>query len=161
MKKLLVALAVAASLVFAPIAMAADRGVTSSHKNLVEIQWVDLDGEKFEFVMIQDDIRVVDRLKDQGSPDGMITGIKVADGTYRVFFQTMFGSYHIGFVTWDKLCKFVPGWGILKDLDVKMFQTALGFEDIYSYFEVEDIEVAKKLIRDLNAADLETYEGDM
>jgi hypothetical protein len=134
-------------------------GTTSSFKERVAIEWVEYNGDKAEFVMINDAIRIQDRLKDQGRPDGLISGFEVAEGTYAIYFETFMGAFPIGYMTWDQICTFVDGWDIFFELDVVRFQTAVGYEDIWAYIEVRNIDVAKKMVRDLNQADLATYDG--
>jgi hypothetical protein len=162
-------------LVFGPIggAFATTRndvtsGVRTSYKEKLEVQWVaweDGRGEtgRQEFLMIQDDIRVAQRLKYDGRPDGIITGLGLGDGTFLVYMQLPFGTYPLGRMSWEHILNYQPSWKILGDIVPTLFQTAMGFEDIYSYFEVspEDIEKAVVMIRELNQKDLEQYEGDM
>jgi hypothetical protein len=138
-------------------------GVFSSHKELLEVQWVEYDGDRVEFVMIQDDIRVAERVKNEGTPSLLIMGIHNGVGFYRVYAQTPFGSFPLGIMHWEQILMFQPSWRLLRDFQPTMFQTADGFEDVWAYFEFsdEDIEGIKSLIRKLNMEDLKKYERDM
>lgn len=139
-------------------------GVRTSHGEKLEVQWVAwADGrERKEFLMIQDDLRVAQRLKNDGRPDGLIAGLGVGGGQFLVYMQLPFGTYPLGLMSWDHILNYQPSWRILGDIVPTMFQTAMGYEDIYSYFEVspEDVEKAVVMIRELNQKDLESYEGD-
>jgi hypothetical protein len=159
-KKLLVT-AVAVAMLFGvfTIAVGAEdevkTGVITSYGEKLEVQYVEYAGDRTVFLMIQDDVRVQDRLRDQGNPQVMVLGLaSPVPGMYNVYFQMIFGMFPVGVISWEHMSNEVPGWGVLGDIEPIAFQTVYGFEDIYAYFEVteEDAEKAIRMIRDLNQA---------
>jgi hypothetical protein len=102
--------------------------------------------------MIQDDLRIAERVKNEGQPGTMIVGQSQGNGMYMIFAQTMFGVHLLGYMHWNYILDLQPSWKVLGDITPTMFSTVAGFEDIWAYFEVldEDIDKAVVMIRELN-----------
>jgi hypothetical protein len=161
-KKLVAVVAATAMLLVGTAAFAGvDSGIFSSYKEVLEVQYVDYEGDRAEFAMIQDDLRIAERLRNDGPPTAMIHGFEVGEGVYYVIMQIPFGTFPIGEMTWEMFID-MGFFSVIKDYPPKNFNTAIGFEDIWGYFEYddEDIEKIKSLIRALNAEDLKQYDGN-
>lgn len=169
MKKLLTALVVAASLVFAPIVMAKPAldpmGIKASHKSL-ELQYVcDTEGENcISWLMIEDRLRVKERNRNLRHTPSMVQGFLTPSGNYFVMITMGWMRFPLGEMPVEWIKNTFPFTKeIFERIVPSKFQTFTGFEDIWWYFDISapgHEEEALRFIRELNQEDLRQYNGN-
>jgi len=173
MFKKVLAIIIAVSFIFAPIAMAKPAldpvGIISSAPSGWEVQYVcDAEGENcIEWLMIEDRMRVKDRTTDAikagaGNPSTVLGFWNPEANAYLIFLQFGFITMPIGFLGIDYISAHFPHVAELFNYYIpNKFQTFAGYEDIWWYFSNEGNEdEARDFIRYLNERDLEQYNGN-
>ena len=165
MKKILLAILLAAGLIFGPIngaAHAYDKGFSHSWKSL-EVQWIQDEAKKepkLQWVQIEDGQRLAERIRDIKAENNipndapltvqMILGQAIdQQGHYMVYMQMGFYSFPIGVMDWPGIVKhYIPDYPELAKIRPARFQTAAGFEDIWFYMECgkKDLDFGKAYI---------------
>jgi hypothetical protein len=169
MKKMLIALAVAVSLIFAPIAMAKPSlsngvGIKASHKSLELQEACDREGNNcISWLMIEDRVRLKERINNGlDFEPAQVLGFRTPSGNYFVIITVGWFRLPLGEIPTAWLMEKFPGTkGILDNIKPAKFMTFTGFEDIFWYFDVSgegQEEKALKLIRERNMNDLNKYD---
>ena len=165
-KKLLVVAALVIAFVMPMNAVAEEGGVISSYKNVISVNWIEVDGENLYWVFFGDSDRAQQRANyymKKGHPIQEVVGFRNEDGSYRI--MVSFGFFHMpmGDLSWEAVTDIIKNFKILGDLRPLLFQTFLGFEDVWVYVDFDEdgwLEKVKSIVNELYQEEFKRLEGE-
>ena len=159
----ILAIIVAVSFLFTPVAMAKINMVASCGS--LELHKVcNPEGDNcISWLMIRDKMRIVDRAAKNMFAPPTVIGYYYGKDHYYILIQMGFFAMPVGIMHVDEITDGFPHLKVIFDsIDVIEFQTFMEYEDILFYFGYapENEKQALSLIRMLNNENLKQYDGN-